>query len=54
MAEAPALSIVFQAIRDGNLASLRGILATVSIEHLEAEGVNVGFFGVQVNFKQTP
>jgi len=54
MAETSALSRVRQAIQDGDLASLRGILATVSIEDLEAEVVNVRFPGVEVDLKQIP
>ena len=37
MAETSVLSRVLQAIQDRNHASVRGILATVSIEEIEAE-----------------
>ncbi len=54
MAETSALARVLQAIQDCDLASLRGILATVSIEELEADVVNVRFPGVEVDPKQIP
>ena len=54
MAEISALSRVLQAIQDRNLATLRGILATASMEELEAEVVNVRFPGVEVDPKQIP
>ena len=52
MADTSALSRVRQAIQHGDLATLRAILAIVSIEDLEAEVVNVRVPGVEVDLKQ--
>lgn len=52
MAETSVLSRVLQAIQNRNHASVRGILATVSIEEIEAEVGKVRFSGAEVDPKQ--